>query len=135
MLPEWPAGTVAVLATAAGGRAHAIPVSTAVRAGDDEVLLALGPRRAVLQQLRDEPRVALCLHAPGVSVTAHGRAEVAAEDGPAGTVAVRIRVEDVQDHLNPRFAIDDGVRWHWTEDEAEQKDREVREGLRTLADL
>ena len=35
MLPEWPEGTVAVLSTAGP---HAIPVSTAVRAGDRQQL-------------------------------------------------------------------------------------------------
>jgi hypothetical protein len=44
-LPEWPAGTVAVLSTA-GPEPHAIPVSTAVRAGPRRVLLALARSRA-----------------------------------------------------------------------------------------
>ena len=55
-LPRWPPGTVTVLATAAGAP-HAIPVSTAVRAGDRAVLFALAPRRVSLARLRDRPAV------------------------------------------------------------------------------
>lgn len=132
-LPEWPAGTVAVLATAAHGRAHAIPVSTALRAADDAVLLALGARRQTLRQLKDEPRVALSLFAAGLACTVHGRAAIAADPLP-GTrvVAVRIDVDGVQDHTDPRTAIEDGVQWRWTSDDATQKDAEVLAALRRL---
>lgn len=133
-LPEWPAGTVAVLATAAGGRAHGVPVSTAIRAGDDAVLLALGARRTVLAQLREEPRVALTLLAPDLACTVHGTASVAADPLP-GTkvVAVRIDVEDVQDHTDPRTAIEAGVAWRWTTPDAQQADADVLAALRRLA--
>src|SRR5918911_387339 len=63
-LPEWPPGTVAVLSTA-GAAPHAIPVSTAVRAGERHVLLALAPRRSSLARLRADPRVALTVLAAG----------------------------------------------------------------------
>ena len=53
-LPDWPPGTVAILSTA-GGAPHAIPVSTAVRAGPRRVLLALARTRASLARLRDDP--------------------------------------------------------------------------------
>ena len=36
--------------------------------------------------------------------------------------AVELHVGEIQDHGQPRFAIDDGVRWHWTDDEAERRD-------------
>ena len=43
VLPQWPAGTVAVLATSGpDGAPGLLPVSTALRAGDARVLLALG---------------------------------------------------------------------------------------------
>lgn len=134
MLPEWPAGTVAVLATAAGGRAHAIPVSTAIRASDTAVLLALGSRRQTLQQLKEEPRVALSLFAPGLACTVHGRASVGADPlEPTRVVAVRIVVEDVQDHTDPRTAIEAGVAWRWTTEDATKRDAEVLDALRRLA--
>ena len=54
-LPEWEEGTVAVLSTI-GDEPHAIPVSTAVRAGPRRVLLALALRRRSLALLRARPR-------------------------------------------------------------------------------
>jgi nitroimidazol reductase NimA-like FMN-containing flavoprotein (pyridoxamine 5'-phosphate oxidase superfamily) len=129
-LPDWPPGTVAVLATG-GGAPHAIPVSTAVPAGD-AVLLALAQSRESLARLRAEPRCALVVLAAGdVAVTLHGRAEVVGE--VAGAAAVRLAVERVQDHDQPTFAIEAGVRWRWTDPAAERRDAEVRAGLLALA--
>ena len=51
---------------------HAIPVSTAVRAGDDRVLFALGREREILRRLRDDPRAALLVMGEGLAFTAHG---------------------------------------------------------------
>ena len=134
-LPGWAPGTVAVLSTA-GGAAHAIPVSTGVRAGPRLVVIALARRRESLARLREDPRCALTLLAGGdVACTAHARAEILRE--PMGIsdrlAAVALRVDEIQDHRQPRFAIDDGVRWHWTDDEAERRDREIREALAELA--
>jgi hypothetical protein len=47
--------------------------------------------------------------------------------------AVALRVDEIQDHRQPRFAIDDGVRWHWTDDEAQRRDGEIRDALAELA--
>jgi len=47
MLPHWPAGTIAILATD-DGTPHAIPVSAVVRGGDRRLLLALAVRRGSL---------------------------------------------------------------------------------------
>src|SRR5205823_5256786 len=56
VLPDWPAGTVAVLAT--GGPApHAIPVSTVLRAGPRTIVLALAAGRDSLARLRADPSV------------------------------------------------------------------------------
>ena len=118
-LPEWTAGTVAILST--GGCAAPSPVSTGVRAGPRSVLLALGRRRESLARLREDPRCALTLLAAGdVAVTAHGRAAVVADPLAAsdGVVAVRIEVEWVQDHCQDTFRIDAGVEWHWTDEDA-----------------
>ncbi|HTX07176.1 MAG TPA: pyridoxamine 5'-phosphate oxidase family protein [Solirubrobacteraceae bacterium] len=131
MLPAWPAGTVTILATA-GDAPHAIPVSAAVRAGPRHVLLALAGGRRSLARLRADPRVALTVVAADVAVTAHGRARVLAEPLLEGVAAVEVEVDDVQDHDRPTFAIESGVRWRWTEPEAEQRDAEVHAALARL---
>jgi hypothetical protein len=129
-LPEWPPGTVAVLATG-GEEPHAIPVSTAVRAGPQNVLFALAPDRESLARLRADPRCALAILAEGnVAVTLHGRATVVAE--VTGVVALRLDVDHVQDHGRPTFEIEAGVRWRWTDADAEQRDDQVRAALREL---
>jgi hypothetical protein len=133
-LPTWDDGTVAILGTG-GGAPHAIPVSTAVRTGPRTILLALGLRRESLARLRAEPRVAVTVLARDVACTAHGTATVV-EEPPAeadGVAAVRVEVDTLQDHRTPRFVIEDGVRWHWTDDEARTRDGEVRAALRRLA--
>src|SRR3954453_1651355 len=128
-LPDWPAGIVAVLSTG-GGAAHAIPVSTAFRAGPRAILLGLALRRESLARLRADPACALTVLAPGLAFTALGRASVL-EEGER-IAAVRIDVKRLQDHDQPTFAIDDGVRWHWTDEDAERADAAVREALRAL---
>src|SRR6185437_9032638 len=81
-LPDWPPGTVCVLSTG-GGPPHAIPVSTALRAGPRRVLLALAAGRETLARLRGEPRCALTVVAAGdVACTIHARAAVVAESLP-----------------------------------------------------
>jgi hypothetical protein len=97
-------------------------------------LIARGDtRREALERLRAEPRCALVLLAEGdVAVTLYGRATVAGE--AAGVVAVRLDVEEVQDHGQPTFEIERGVRWRWLDAEAEQRDAEVRAALLRLAD-
>jgi pyridoxamine 5'-phosphate oxidase-like protein len=127
MLPDWPEGTVAVLATAGP---HAIPVSTATRGGDATIHLALAHRRDSLARLRAEPRCALTLLAADLAVTAYATATVVDEDDRLAYV--RLDVDDVQDHDQPTFAIDEGVRWHWTDEGAEQGDAEARDRLRRL---
>jgi hypothetical protein len=127
VIPDWPPGTVAILTTHGP---HAIPVSTARRAGPAAVLLALGPSRGSLARLREDPRCALAVLAPGIAVTLRGRATEIGE--AAGTVAVRIDVEAVDDHSQPTFAIEDGVRWEWTDDDARRRDAEVRAALDQL---
>jgi flavin reductase (DIM6/NTAB) family NADH-FMN oxidoreductase RutF len=126
-LPDWPAGTVAVLSTGAG-EPHAIPVSTAVRKGPSTVVLALALGRDSLARLRSDPRCALTILAAGnVAVTAIGRASIV-EEGER-VAAVRIDVERIQDHGRDTFVIDDGVQWHWTDADAERADAAIREWL------
>jgi hypothetical protein len=131
-LPHWDSGTPAILCVAGP---HAIPVSTAVRAGDDRLLLALGRERDTLQRLRDDSRVAFCLLGEGVAFTAHGHASVAAEqlDASERVVAVELRVERMQDHLaDGRTEMLDGARWRWRDEEFGATEEEIVRELRGL---
>jgi hypothetical protein len=126
-LPEWGPGTVAVLSTGAGPP-HAIPVSTAVRRGPRELVLALGLRRESLARLRADPHCAVTMLAAGdLAFTAIG-VGVVEEEGPRVAV-VRVDVSRIQDHGNDTFVIDDGVQWRWTDDDAARNDAEVRARL------
>ena len=134
-LPDWEDGTVAILSTGAGAP-HAIPVSTGVRVGPRTVLIALAGRRESLARLREDPRCALTLMAAGdVAVTAHARATVVQDPMAISdrVSAVRLDVERLQDHGQDRFEIDAGVRWHWTDEASDRRDREIRAALRKLA--
>jgi hypothetical protein len=133
-LPAWEDGTVAVLSTG-GGPPHAIPVSTSVRAGPAAVLLALALRRESLARLRAEPAVALTVMAAGVACTALGRATVVREPMAVAdnVAAVLIEVDEVQDHRQPRFAMDAGVSWRWTDADAQERDADIRAELQALA--
>jgi hypothetical protein len=123
---------VTILATA-GEAPHAIPVSAAVRAGPRRVLIALAESRQSLARLRVDGRVSLAIVAGDVAVTAHGRARVVEEALVEGVAAVEIEVDAVQDHDRPTFVIESGVRWRWTDPEAERRDAEVRAALSRLA--
>jgi hypothetical protein len=126
---------VAILSTGAGAP-HAIPVSTGVRAGNRVVLLALARRRESLFRLRQDPRCALTLLAAGdVAVTAHCTAMVVQDPMTISdrVAAVRLDVQWMQDHGQPRFEILRGVDWRWTDDEAERRDAEIRAALAALA--
>ena len=116
-LPRWERGTPAILCVAGP---HPIPVTTAIRAADDRVLLALGRDRETLKRVRGDSRVALCVLGAGLAFTAHGYASVVAEELEASdrVVAVELRVERVQDHLaDGRTEILDGARWRWLDEE------------------
>ena len=128
MFPDWPEGTVAILATAGP---HAIPVSTARRAGPRTVVLALSPARGSLERLRADPRCALCVIAPDTAMTLRGRAREVGE--AAGVVAIELEVEAVDDHRTPAFEIEAGVRWKWVDADAERRDAQVRAALAELS--
>ena len=134
-LPDWPAGTVCLLATA-GDEPHAVPVSTALRAGDREIVFALGARRGALERLRADPRVALAVLAAGdLAFTAHGSAAVAADplEGVEGVVGVRIEVDRVSHHGRPTFEVERGVAWSWIDEQARERDELVRAALLALS--
>ena len=129
MLPEWPDRTVMVLSTGAGPP-HAITVSTAIRSGPATVHFALGLRRESLARLREDPRCALAVLAGGIAITAYGTASVVKESDRVAFL--RLEVDSVKDHDQPTFELEDGVRWRWTDDDAEAGDAEVRAALREL---
>jgi hypothetical protein len=126
---------VAILSVGAGAP-HAIPISTGVRAGPRRVLLALARRRETLARLREDPRAALTIVADGdVAITAYGVATIVAEPMSVSdaVAAVAIDVERIQDHGQPRFEIEAGVRWRWTDPEAAARDADIRAALVALA--
>lgn len=134
ILPDWEPGTAAVLCVAGP---KAIPVATAVRAGDRRLVLALGRRRETLARLRDDPRAAFCLLGAGAAFTAHGRAGVVREELAAAphVAAVAIEVDRIQDHLGgSRTEVLAGARWRWTEDDAREDERRILAELRELAE-
>jgi hypothetical protein len=133
MLPDWPAGTVAILVTI-GDAPHAIPVSTVLRAGPDRILLALADGRGSLARLREDPRVAVAVVATGLALTARGRARVLEAPVSEGVTGVEVTVEELDDHRRPTFELEAGVRWRWTDPEAVRRDEAVRSGLARLAD-
>jgi hypothetical protein len=134
VLPDWPPGTVLILVSA-GSPPHAIPVSAAIRAGPERVLLGLAHSRETLARVREDPRVALAIMAGGdVAVTAYGTASVRDADLTDGVAAVELHVERVQDHNRPTFVIESGVGWHWTDPAARERDGEVRAALQRLAE-
>ena len=107
---------------------HPIPVSTAIRAGDDRILLALGRRREALRRLRAEPAAALLVIGEGVAFTAFGEARVVSERLEAADtiVAVELRVSRIQDHLaDGRTVMLDGARWRWASDDLAAADAAI----------
>jgi hypothetical protein len=134
-LPNWERGTPGVLCAAGP---HPIPISTAVRAGDDRLLLALGSGRETLRRLREDPRSAFCLLGRGVAFTAHGRAAVVAEELEAAetVAAVELRVERVQDHLaDGRTELLDGARWRWLADGMDEAEDAIVAELGRLGEV
>lgn len=133
-LPDWPPGTAAVLCVAGP---HAIPVSTAVRAGDHRVLLALGGRRETLRRLReDDPGAALCVLAQGTAFTAKGGARVIQDgvEAAQALVVVELTVTELVDHLaDGRTSMDAAPAWHWLDDKAAETAPLIRAELEGLA--
>jgi hypothetical protein len=133
VLPDWPFGTVAILATS-GREPHAIPISTAMRAGPRRILLALASERESLRRLRADPAVALSVITEGnLALTVYGTARVLDEQLTAEVVAVEIEAERIQDHRRAAFTIDAGVRWRWADAKAQERDARVRAELEQIA--
>jgi Pyridoxamine 5'-phosphate oxidase len=133
-IPELPAGIVAVLATTGPAGPAAIPVSALLRAGPSRVLFALAATRGSVARLRDDPRAALSLNGPGMSLCAEGVAELVADPlpGAAHMVAFRLEVARLRDARGPFTEVDEGIRWRWTADEAAARHAAVMAALAAL---
>ena len=115
---------------------HAIPISTAVRAGDRRLILGLARRRETLERLRADPQAAFALLAEGLAFTAYGQAVVVREklEDMPNLSAVELRVDRVQDHLaDGRTEMLDQARWRWKSDEAREVDNTVVTEIEALA--
>jgi hypothetical protein len=131
MLPEWERGTPAVL-VASGP--HAIPVSTAIRRGDDRIVFALGRRREMLERLRADPSAALCMLARGMAFTAYGQVRVVRDPIDAAPVAaLELLVERVQDHLaDGRTEMLGGATYAWSDQAAAEAEPRIAAELGVL---
>ena len=135
ILPVWSDGTVAVLSTIGSGVVHAIPVSTALRAGPLRIVFALSRRRGSLKRLRDDPRVALTLLGAGnVAITAHGAAAVVNEALAVdeNVAAIAISVARVSNHGSDESHVLAGVRWRWLDARAHARGAQIMDELRSL---
>ena len=135
-LPEWPVSTASVLATVdADGAPHAIPVSTARRAGPHRILFALGPKRGSHARLQQDARATIVVLAKDAAFSAEGTVRVIAEPlDPDGRVnGLELTVETIWDHNGPTFGMDEGVRWHWTDEDAKAGDDAAHAALADLS--
>jgi hypothetical protein len=135
-LPEWPARTVAVLATM-NEDPFAIPISAPVRAGDRSILFALRNSRGSLARLRERAHVALVvLTEDDIAFTARGRARIVEEPMTRAPdySAIALDVEQIDDHRQKEFLVESGIGRRWI-DEDERRALGTRvEALRQLAD-
>jgi hypothetical protein len=133
-IPELPEGIVAVLATVGPAGPAAIPVSALLREGPERLLFALARTRGSVARLREEPRAAVALNGPGLSVCAEGVARVAADPLPGAEfmVAYRFEARRLRDARGPATEVDDGIRWRWTTEEAAARHAVVMAALAAL---
>jgi hypothetical protein len=126
-LPRWDPGTPGWLVVAG---LHAIPISTAVRAGDRRIVFALGRQRGTLARLRGDPRAAFCLMGRGVAFTAHGSARIVGQLRSAPVIAVELTVAGVQDHLaDGRTEMLNGPEYRWRDEQAAAAEPRIMDEL------
>jgi len=132
-LPPWERGTAAVFCASGP---HPIPVTTAVRASDYCVLLALGGRRETLRRVREVPAAALCVLAEGLAFSATGSAKVVREglEAAPALAVVELDVVEVIDHLaDGRTEMLSPAGWRWLDDEAAESEPKILAELERLA--
>jgi hypothetical protein len=132
-LPDWSPRAAGFL-IASGP--HAIPISTAIRAGDRRLLFGLAGGRETLARLREDPRAAFALLAEGAAFTAYGRVSTVRErlEAAPTVAALELLVEHVQDHLaDGRTEILAEASWRWLEEDAREADRAVLAEIEALA--
>lgn len=132
-LPSWPPRAAGLLIVSGP---HAIPISTAVRAGDRRLIFALSRRRETLARLRDDPEAAFALLAGGMAFTAYGRVSILREklEAVPALAALELIVERLQDHLaDGRTEMLSSARWRWRTEDARDADRTVVAEIETLA--
>ena len=134
-IPELPEGIVAVLATVGPVGPVAIPVSALVREGPERLLFALAATRGSTARLRRDPRAAVALNGPGMSLCVEGAARIAADPLPGAEfmVAFRLEAERISDARGPATEVDEGIRWRWTAADAAARHAAVMAPLRALA--
>ncbi len=134
-LPDWPAGTVAVLSTM-DGEPHAIPVTAPLRAGDHRILFSLAHNRGSLVRLREHPQAALSIFGENnCAFTARGTARIVQEqmEGSPNFVAVELYVDAIDDHRLSGHAVGSGVSLHLASD-AQHSLQQRTDALREIAD-
>jgi hypothetical protein len=132
-LPHWERGTAAVFCAAGP---HPIPVSTAIRAADHRVLLALGGRRETLRRVREDGHSALCMLAAGLAFSAVGTAKVVREglEAAPGLAVVHLEVIEIIDHLaDGRTEMQSAPGWRWLDAKAAESEPLIRAELERLA--
>lgn len=136
LIPPLPDGQVAILATVGEDGPVAIPVSAIRRRGPDRLLIALAGRRASVTRMRADPRVGVSLTGPGVALAIEGTARIVADPlpGAENMVAVEIEVRNAWDARSRTTAVDDGIRWHWTDRESADRHEAVLAALDAFND-
>ncbi len=132
-LPDWERRAPGLLIVTGP---HAVPISTAVRAGDRRLVLGLARRRETLARLRVGSRAAFALLAEGIALTAYGHARVIREelDGAPNMAGVELRVERIQNHLaDGRTEMLSAAGWRWRQEEAREADLTVVAAIEALA--
>jgi Pyridoxamine 5'-phosphate oxidase len=136
-IPELPEGIVAVLATVGPAGPAASPVSALVGDGPERLLFALAATRGSTARLRADPRAALSLNGPGLSLCVEGVARIAADPLPGAEfmVAFRLEAERIRDARGPATEVDEGIRWRWTAADAAARHAAVMAALRALREV
>ena len=112
----------------------AIPVSALLRAGPDRLLFALAQTRGSTAWLRTDPRTAVSVNGPGLSLCVEGVARIAADPSPAPSSwspsGSRRSAPGMRAAPPPRWT---RIRWRWTTEEAAARHCAVMAALAALA--